>query len=81
MALTLELTKEQAAKLERQARVVGIKPAEYVLRLIDDLPEPPKGLLPGESVLDAAKRLGAAGVVQGTPRADGRAWSEVEGFD
>lgn len=81
MPLTIELTAEQSAKLERLAQANGVKPAEYVARLVDDFPEAPQGLLPGETLLDACKRLGFAGAFDFEPRADGREWSEVEGLD
>jgi hypothetical protein len=81
MTISLELTSEREAILNEKARTVGIEPAEYILRLIDEAPVPDRGLLPGESLLDAIHRAGAGGVVDGTPRTDGRAWSEIEAYE
>jgi hypothetical protein len=81
MTITLDLTPEQEARIEARARAIGVAPAAHVLRLIDEAPPAPKGLLPGESLLDALKRAGYAGAFEFEPRPDGRQWSEVEGFE
>jgi hypothetical protein len=81
MTITLELTPEQEAKLRDNARAAGAEPAEYLSRLLDQAPPVATGLLPGESLLDALKRVGYIGSFASTPRADGRPWSEVEGFE
>jgi hypothetical protein len=81
MTIILELTPEQETKVRDSARAIGAEPAEYLTRLIDQAPAPPAGLLPGESLLDALKRIGVVGAFKSTPRPDGRPWSEVEGFD
>jgi hypothetical protein len=81
MTLTLELTVEQEALLWEKARAIGVDPAEYLIRTIDGLPAEPKGLLPGETLLDAFSRLGAVGAVEGKARPGGRAWSEGEGLE
>lgn len=74
MILTLELTPEQEAKLKDKAHAVGVEPAEYVISLLD---EPNLGETTGERL----RRLGILGGASGKPRPDGRAWSEVEGFE
>jgi len=81
MTITLELTPDQEARIEARARALGIDPAEYLLRMVDDLPSPHKGLLPGETLLDGMKRIGVVAAYTSKPRADGRAWSECEGFE
>ena len=81
MTLTVELTPEQEDKLQDLARAAGTTPAAQVVRMIDEAPAPAKGLLPGETLLDALKRLGVWGAFEFPPRADGREWSEVEGLD
>ena len=81
MTLILELTPEQEAKVQERARATGATPAECVARMIDEAPAAPKGPLPGETVLDAARRAGLADAFDFPPRADGRPWSEVEGLD
>ena len=81
MTITLELTHEQEARVEAEARATGIEPAAVVLKLIDNMQPASTGLLPGESLLDAAKRAGFAGAFEFEPRADGRQWSEIEGYD
>jgi len=80
MTLTIELTTEQEARLLEKARAIGLEPAAYLIRTIE-ASEPKPGLLPGETLLDAARRAGAVGAVIGTPRADGRQWSEIEGYE
>ena len=80
MTLTLNLTPEQEARLNAQALAAGLDPAAYVLHMIEQGPEP-KGLLPGETLLDAFERLGAVGVIDAPPRPDGKAWSQCEGFE
>jgi hypothetical protein len=82
MTLILELTPEQEAKLAEHVRATGGTPAECVARMIDEAPPPaPKALLPGETLLDALSRVGFANASELDSRADGRPWSEVEGFD
>lgn len=81
MTLTIELTPEQEAKLRGNARATGMEPTEYIVRLIDGAPIAKQGLLPGKSLLDGLRRIGVVGAFRSEPRPDGRAWSDVEGFE
>ena len=81
MTITLELTPDQEARVEAKARAFGIQPSAVVLRLIDDMPSESHGLLPGESLLDGLKRIGVVAAYKSKPRADGRPWSEIEGYE
>lgn len=81
MAITLELTSEQEAKLREKARADGLEPAEYLARLIDAPAEATKGLRPGATLHDALTRIGVLGAFESRPREDGRSWSEIEGFE
>lgn len=60
--------------MQEKARALGVDPAEYLLRMIDEAPS-------GESLGERLKRKGILGGVAGKPRAAGRPWSEVEGFE
>ena len=81
MTLTLDLTPEQEAKLKARAEAAGLPPEQFMTQLLEAAPATGPGLLPGETVLDAARRAGFADAFEFPPRSDGRAWSEVEGFD
>ena len=81
MTLTLDLTPEQEARIQTMSHAMGIEPTEFLRRMIDDLPHHPDGPRPGESVFDALNRIGVYGAVEGRPRKDGKAWSEIEGFE
>lgn len=81
MTLKLELTEEQEIRLRERARAEGVEPEEFLMRVIDVVTPSTKGLRPGESVLDALKRVGYVGSFKGVKRADGKAWSEIEGFE
>lgn len=74
MILTLELTAEQEARLRQKANAIGVEPADYLIRTIDEA-------RPEESLADRLARKGILGGVTGTPREDGRPWSQIEGFD
>ena len=74
MTITLELTPEQEADIQARAVAACVDPAEFVLRLIDDTRRP-------ESITDRLARIGVLGGVAGKPRPDGRAWSEIEGYE
>jgi hypothetical protein len=75
MTLTLELTPEQEKRLETGAATHGFDTNSYVLYLLfRESPPPNEGV-------SLAKRLaqhGVLGAIEGTPRADGRSWSEIE---
>ena len=89
MTITLELTPEQEATLKAKARESGVEPAEVLLRLLDetrtaglDAFSTEKGSqLRRETTGERLRRLGVLGGAAGKPRADGRPWSEVEGFE
>ena len=72
MTRTLELSPEQEAKLLEKAKAAGKKPADYVLDIIEQIEKP-------ERFSDHLRRIGVLGSVKGTPRSDGKPWSEVEG--
>ena len=75
MTVTLELTAEEEAKLQAKAARAGVAPAEYLRMLIDTEPSETPSFPDMASYLRDAGVLGA---VTGTPRSDGRAWSEIE---
>jgi len=81
MTLTLELSPEQEARLQKKANANGVAPAEYLMRLLDKEQEFDEGPRPGESLLDGLMRIGVVGAFKSSPRADGRAWSEIEGYE
>ena len=74
MTLTIELTSEQEARIQAQAQAVGVDPAAFVLRLIDEV----SSLPPTRDMAAHLRAIGVIGAVKGAPRADGRAWSEIE---
>ena len=78
MTLILQLTPEQEEQLAADAARLGIDTETYALnRLFPDTPT----AAARESLADRLRRHGLLGAVEGTPRADGRNWSEVEGFE
>lgn len=81
MTLILELTPEQEECLQRRANELGIEPAQYMLYLLETDRRLLDGPRPGESLLDGLKRIGVVGAFKSKPRADGRPWSEIEGYE
>ena len=79
MTITLELTMEQEGRLSRRATALGYDPIEYLLCVINELPDDTHSN--GESLGDRLERLGVLGAFEGKPRADGRPWSEIEGYE
>ena len=76
MTLTLDLTPEQEAKIRNVAQSIGVELAEYLIRVIDNGVGDTKSK--GEDMVAHLRTIGVIGAVKGTPRADGRPWSEIE---
>lgn len=86
MTITLELTPEEEAKLTAKARAVGIDdPAEYLHEMIgapaEQLERNDAGSKPYPHMAKYLREAGLIGTVASKPRADGRSWSEIEGFE
>ena len=78
MTLILQLTPEQEERLAANAARMGLDTETYALNTLFPDSSPPAVR---ESFGDRLRRHGLLGAVEGKSRADGRNWSEVEGFE
>ena len=79
MTITLEISPEAEAALNRSASLAGRPVSELAAELLEDA-----ALQSAESdgepadMVEHLRRIGVIGAVRSTPRADGRPWSEIE---
>jgi hypothetical protein len=79
MTITLNLTPEQEARLAARAQAAGVSdPTEYLLKLIDTPEANGANGFSSTDMADHLRSIGVLGAVEGTPRSDGRPWSEIE---
>ena len=76
MTITIDLTEEQETRLKARTKAAGMNdPAEYLRRVIDG---EPTDAPPYSDMAAYLRKAGVLGAVKGTPRVDGRPWSEIE---
>jgi len=79
MTLTLDISPEAEAALNRSASLAGKPVSDYAAELLEDaaLKAAEHDGQPAD-MIEHLRRIGVIGAVRSTPRADGQPWSEIE---